>query len=566
MCDNPGGVPWTRRPSGRVRRSVRAGVLGVVFGFAVGHLCPAPAAGQTSSIDRAREAQRDFERVRRRDFERDAWADGRCHEHIGRLCLVHDRDDDWVRPPEGSSVTGARARLLAVLDSVQGDVGEDPWLTGQRVKYHLESGDTLTATAAARSCGDGWRCESLRGFVEHLRGNTLDAEVRFRRALESMPEPVHCRRTDISALLDKDDRRTYARLPCGSPEREAHEERFWHLSDPVWSTEGRERRAEHFSRHVWADLHEDAASGYGLSWGDDLYEITIRYGWPEGWDVAWRRDPGIRTERSIEAHRAAHAQRFAVRGVGSPAPEWDLDADRPASTWAWPMGRIDPLGGYQLAAFRRGDRRVFVGAAWSGEAMECDSETNLLLSSDREVVARSSGRVGILLHEPSADAGSFIGLETECSVGAGARRLRIPAPGTGKSISDLLLLHPAGELPGTLDATLPFVRRDLRMRPGETVVVFWEWYGPAEPASVTLSLSRENRGFWRNALEFVGLADRGIDSAGIRWSEAGETGTFPRAMEMTLPDLAEGEYRLTLQVQTARLGSVSATRDIVVAR
>ena len=547
---------------GAIRRRPAAVVRATAFMLATGlSLTAGPVAGaaRQPSLDRAHDAQREFERLRRRHYRRDAWGDGRCHEHLGRLCLVHGRDEGWERPPDAPDVIEGRSRLLAVLDSLAGR--GDPWVSGQRVKYLLEAGDTARAETAADLCEAGWQCDALRAFVAHVRGRALPAEALFGRALQTMPPAERCAWEDLTMLLEREDRAAYARLPCDTDGRSAFADRFWHLGDPLWSREGHERRMEHYARQVWSLLHAGSASGYGLPWGDDLREVTVRYGWPDGWDLAWRRVPGVRTERAVEAHRSAHAQQFVPRGLASNEPEWKLDDDRPRSEWAPLAGPVNPPPDAQVAAFRRGDRRVFVAALDSGEA-PCEGDVALMLSSGRDILAGSTGPGGLLVAEPAPGRASFLAVEQVCE--DGALRLRAPTPESGKWLSDLLLLHPTDDLPGTLDATLPHVRRGVHARPGEELVVYWEWYGPTEPADVTLTISREDRSVWRKALEFVGLADRGIETSGVRWSDAGSDAGVPRAMEMTLPELPDGTYRVTLQVQTARFGSVSSVREILV--
>ena len=191
-----------------------------------------------------------------------------------------------------------------------------------------------------------------------------------------------------------------------------------------------------------------------------------------------------------------------------------------------------------------------------------------MLSSGDEVIVstQQTGGRGLKAEEPADKKAVFVGIETSCGPDSPADRVRVVAPRLGSWLSDLLLLDPAEELPGTLDATLGHVRSDNIVHAGEQIVVFWEWYGPAEPMTVTLSLSRQNKSFWRNALEWAGLADREIESTGIRWSEVGAGGEWPRAMRLDLPDLAQGEYRLTLLVQSARVGSVSSIRELIVER
>ena len=133
-------------------------------------------------------------------------------------------------------------------------------------------------------------------------------------------------------------------------------------------------------------------------------------------------------------------------------------------------------------------------------------------------------------------------------------------------LSDILLLDAGGASPATLSEALARARGDRTARADETVAVYWEWYGSPAPASalqVPLSLAREGKGFWRRALEWSGLARGDTEQAGIRWLE---TATNPaaegRTVELRLPMLDEGRYRLTLQVVSPTDGSVESSTEI----
>jgi len=535
---------------------------------------PAATESPERELERARRAQRSFERIRRSHFPRGAWFSDACDEQIGRFCLNHEGDDKWVATPEPAEVTERRAWLLVTLDTVARVASGDEWLLGQRVKYRIEAnrgGESLDLLA---SCGSNTWCQALRGMALHSVGRHGQAEVAFDRALREMSPEQRCAWEDLSLILDSQDRRDYRRLACGSSARRAFERAFWHLSDPLWLVPGRERRVEHLTRRVRAELETDAASGYGLSWGKDLAELTLRYGWPAGWDVSWRRRPGVRTERSIQAHRPPDAQRFSVsrfmRREGDSGPVWNLDAAKPRSTWSPPVGRLYAAE-HQIAAFWRGEERLIVAAFEAPEEMEgCVVRSGLFLANSFEEISRTEGNgtLPLRVSEPKPAGGAtLVGIETRCVDGTGAARVRARLPENGKLLSDILLLDPVSELPGTLDAALGSARPRSTARSGESLAVYWEWYGPAEGGgalAVTLSLTREEKSFVRKALEWSGLAGQPEEEVGIRWSEPGGDGVLARSVELQLPELAPGRYRLTLQVHSAGAGTVSSPREIVI--
>lgn len=536
---------------------------------------PPPEGGPPVVLDRARDAQRDFERVRRAHYRRGPWTGDACDENIGRFCLNHDEDEGWEPPPEAPEVSMTRARLISILDTAARVLPDEPWLLGQRVKYRVEEDTTAEALALLADCAPpDWWCRSLRGLAMHSAARHAEAEAEFDAALGAMAPARRCAWTDLSPLLEGTDASAWDRLACDSPARAAFEDAYWHLSDPLWLVPGRERRVEHLARRTWAELQKDAATGYGLPWGDDLDELTMRYGWPSAWDVAWRRSPGLRTDRAVQAHRPPEAQRFVVtdlagRDAGA-EPAWELDDPRPRSAWAPPSGVVHPLP-HQVAAFRRDDRRLVVAAFDAPEALGgCPVDAGLFLagafSAREEVLA--NGTLPLRIVEPGPGGTStIVGVEVRCRDRAGAARVRLPLPETGPLLSDILLLESVRELPGTLDAALPHARRRSTASAGDSLVVFWEWYGergPAAALSVTLSLTRESESFLRKALAWVGLAEGDEEAVGIRWSEVADADAPGRSIALRLPDLAPGRYRLTLEVVSAGSGAVSSTREIEV--
>ncbi|MGH7541580.1 MAG: hypothetical protein ACRELC_11330, partial [Gemmatimonadota bacterium] len=396
-----------------------------------------------------------------------------------------------------------------------------------------------------------------------------------------------CAWLDLGPTLRGDGAARYDDLACA--ERRAFHAVFWHLADPLWLVPGNERRSEHLARRVWDRLQDDAESGYGVSWGSDLRELLLRYGWPAGWDVAWRRDPGMRTESAVQSHREPRAQQHVARAewVWGAEPleieRWELDDERPRSTWAPPYGALRPLP-HQLARFRRGDTLVVVAAFDPPDSLaRCPLDAALFLTSATEVRASAPARPGAgaerrvfrvdtPLPDPGRGERTLVGLEARCADWPAAARARYdldPRPEDAR-LSGLLLLDPAEPLPGTLDAAIPRARGSSAARARDTLAVYWEWYGSAPaagPVSVTLSLSREGKSFWRKAVEWIGLADRRDETVGLRWEErleASASGIAPRSVTLALPDLPRGRYRLMLEIRPPRGGAATASRELLI--
>ncbi|MGK2963699.1 MAG: hypothetical protein ACSLFK_16385, partial [Gemmatimonadaceae bacterium] len=265
--------------------------------------------GDSVAVRKAAErAQVRFERIRKLNLpRRDSGPRGECDARIGRFCHWNSADDTVVAP-EPASVRRAKHSLLATLDTLARRSPRDGWITGQRIRYLIESGDDSTAVTVARGCrAERWWCDALLGLTLHESGQGAESDSAFARALAAMPERERCRWTDMSPLLDAVQRKRYGKVGCGENEDVA--ERLWWLADPFHSLPGNDRRAEHFSRHVMARILEPARIVYSVSWGNDIREMIVRYGWAR----YWTQRPGSSMEPyggAISGHEATPNYRF----------------------------------------------------------------------------------------------------------------------------------------------------------------------------------------------------------------------------------------------------------------
>lgn len=547
--------------------------------------------------DEARTAQRDFERTRRERFPRVPAGYHRCDEYIGRFCLWHDRDQEegWEPVPEHPEVLVGREALIDTLARIADAAPADWWIHGQRIRYLLEADRPDEATAVARECRSprpGW-CSALRGWVAHASGDYQAAEMAFARARLQVSEETRCEWDDLSDLLTGGERGAYRRLGCA--ERSEYEARFWRLADPLYLVPGNDRRTEHYARHVIDQLQEGSANGYGLTWGKDLRELLLRYGWPVGWDVAWKRYPALRTEASIQTHRAPEARHYLPRSewVASAGPTepgaWEFRPERPKTLYAPPYARPIETLDHQLAAFRRAGRTLLVGA-WevsrdTGPPCESLRSGLFAMPAGGRPIGVTGGSVGpdhgallLEVHDrtfvqdpaklahtdvaerPRQTAGALVSLEVRCPAESRAARARygvtlaIP-PTDGRSLSQLLLLRPGERLPDSLGEAVPMARGAARARSGERLGLFWEIYDASRRTrmvDMTLTLRREGKGFLRSAVEWIGLAEDRTEAAGLRWREEPDArAIWARAVTFEIPDVAEGDYRLHLQLLTA---------------
>src|SRR5256712_12512827 len=112
----------------------------------------------------------------------------------------------------------------------------------------------------------------------------------------------------------------------------------------------------------------EALTAYGLSWGGDRAEITLRYGWPRWWTQAPTRALGLFADPIIAGHEATPGFHFfpAARAVLDPAAAREADfrphAPRPRPLYAprYPTTVVTPA--HQSAAFPRGDTAPTVAA------------------------------------------------------------------------------------------------------------------------------------------------------------------------------------------------------------
>ena len=265
------------------RKLVLAALIG---GFVGAHGAAAQPPGDSGRVlEAARGAQARFESVRLAHLPR-TWsrAGSPREEIVGRLALIDDAGlDEWRPAPEPPPVAGARADLLAALDRAAARLPEDGWIAGQRVFYQLEAGRTARALDAARDCrGEAWWCRALLGWALHAAGDFVGSASAFGEALAGMPRAERERWTDLEPLLERDSARLLE--DAGDGERSRLERRYWWLADPLWSRPGNDRLTEHYSRHVQDRVLEDARTPFEMSWGSDLREVLIRYGWPVGWE------------------------------------------------------------------------------------------------------------------------------------------------------------------------------------------------------------------------------------------------------------------------------------------
>tara|TARA_Y100000590_G_scaffold364121_2_gene422192 strand:+ start:12264 stop:14054 length:1791 start_codon:yes stop_codon:yes gene_type:complete len=321
-------------------------------------------------LDKAKETQARFERYREQRIPPEIKGyPGGCDDLIGRFCLRFGNNEDeneWEVPEEPVEFGMARVKVLNELAEISKDIPGDSWILGQRVYYMGEVGNWQQAEALIRRCrGEQWWCTALLGYVKHAQGDwEFTAEI-FERALEQMPPEVAISFRTPTYLLDPGAMEVYETFD----DRNLIEDRLWTLSDPLYIVQGNDRKTEQYARQVLIRMRREAVNAYGVSWADDIEELTIRYGAEKAWErIRGVVGQGLQDTRSIVGRHNPKSQEFLPPKEGLEDPAQIAPDD-------WTLGKIRPWTGYappyapdlnqletQVARFRRGDSLLVVGA------------------------------------------------------------------------------------------------------------------------------------------------------------------------------------------------------------
>jgi len=529
----------------------------------------------------ARRAQRAFENDRRTHLALDIDnGRGSCDATIGRFCY-------WYRPseppPEPDEIGQARMLLLVRLDEAAARWPGDDWIAGQRVRYLVEQGWADSAVAAARDCrGTAWWCAAIEGYARHGARDYAGADSAYAIALARMPREERCRWTDLSMLLADGDERRYGRLSCG--EREALNGRIWWLARPFYSVQGHDLRTEHYARQTMARMLRDASSPHDLSWGDDLAQLVVRYGWPTWWTRPFGRPGTVETPAAL-GHEPSPSFWFladpsvppdTLDGETWKEPAWDPTRERPMSRYAPAYARaFGEIRRAQVARFRRGGGFLTIAAFdLRRDTLFTGAEPKVALAVARD--ARTPPVVGPALFPRSTGiiavrapwAPAIVSIEAREDKGLRAARLRALADRPARWLSDLLLFIPGEELPDSLDVALPLAVRGIEVPPGRQVGLFWETYGEpaADSVDVEVKVVRAAGADPDPALGRSECAPEGKAPVAVRWRDAAApTGPRARAVTVDVAALDPGRYVVAVAMSAAG-GSACASRDLEITR
>jgi hypothetical protein len=555
----------------------------ILFGLIV---CASSLGAQATRVSRSDSAdahknatrmQTWFERVRRANlpvkFSGGAYP---CDARVGRFCQWNDREDK--APKEPKPIREARDQLLRALDSAAQRAPADDWIAGQRIRYLVEAGRNSDAVKVAESCaGTKWWCDALKGLAYHEAGDYATSDSVFHEALHTMPDAERCRWTDISYLLDDNQRKRFGKVGCGKNEALAN--RIWWLADPFLALPGNDRETEHYSRHVMSRILDGTRAGYSVVWGDDLRELVVRYGWSR----YWSRAPGNAYDPfggAVSGHEATPNYHFFPSSTKIDSltdiseSTWDfndqMSVERYSPRVAAQFGELNA----QLALFRRGDSVQVVAAydltpdsLFDGGAVHA---ALVLQRNEREAPKISDapsqrGWFSITMNSMPR----VLSLEAWNSEKHHGGRIRrsvglAPLPPGTVGVSDILLFDASSGEGSELSTILPYALGTTTVSETKKLGLYWETYGLSRPDSalpVSLTLSRVSSGL-RKLVESIGLGKRSTPMS-IAWRETPAIGGIAtRSVVLDLSLIPAGKYRLKLELSPKGGLPVTSSRII----
>ncbi|GMR12672.1 MAG: hypothetical protein BMS9Abin29_0863 [Gemmatimonadota bacterium] len=322
-------------------------------------------------LAKAKDVQTRFERYREERIPPELGRGGRgCDDLVGRFCLRfggEDESGEWQVPEEPIEFGMARVRVLRDLAEIARKIPGDEWVLGQRVYYMGEVGDWGRAEKLAQQCGgrESWWCTALIGMIRNAEGQWIEADEIFDQAIAQMPPDVAADWQAPTYLLDDDGVDAFK----DAPDKQTLEDRMWLLADPLYLVDGNDRKTEQYARQVLIRIREEAANAYGVEWGDDIEQLTLRYGAEKAWERR-RSVPtaSLQDTRSIVGRHNPKGQEFMPPGPALvspsdvPADAWKLEQKKPHTGYAPPYAPDLNALETQVARFRRGDSLLVVGA------------------------------------------------------------------------------------------------------------------------------------------------------------------------------------------------------------
>lgn len=520
-----------------------------------------------------------------------------CDEVVGRFCLYFDDSKDSLpaEPPEiGVERDTAIARVQRALDVAPTRSS----FAVPLVRYLVQDGRATEAEAIARAyarvSSDTAGAHMLLGYALHHARNPAAAAAELDSWLRLLPPREQRRLNSLDWLLDGRERNRYRRI--AEAQRAAYEARAWRFADPLYLTPGNELWTDHLARHALARMLADRPRVVNIeSWGEDLEQLTVRFGAPTLTTRSWHAsstgvvsdytehwDPGQRMyfPPVIDSALVMQAPLDTI---------WPLDKMTERTGHAPPTIRMMRVLEHQAAVFEDSVARLFIHGRARVDTLVAPGSTAarlFVLDSTVSVIAEATASVSVdgdsaifradLTLPANASYYSAEIYDSKSRFAARARyRLVRPAPTSQLSVSSIIFAEPfePAQLPEHHSSPLLRPLNRAVIAAGSNVGIYAEATIVA-PERRNLHVEIENRRLDRPSAigramgwigQRLGLANP-RSPASLGWSVEAEP-NVANALPVTLnlESLEPGRYAISMKVRDTDSGtSVVAVREIMV--
>lgn len=529
-----------------------------------------PRRSNTSEAQQARLAQDAFEQTHRQGLRfYNGGADATCEEAIGRICYWNNNGD--VPPPaERSDAKVERTQLIGILERAAKVSPHDDWIMGMLVRYDIEADRADSALKAARACtGTAWWCSALQGLALHTLNDHAAATAAYTKMLNTMPANMRCSWTEIGLWLSADSavQRAYRARPC--EQRMKDDMKLFRMAQPLWGLPTNDLYNELLARHTMSAVHGMGGIPYDLTFGGDLLESQIRYGWPVNWSV---QNGGVADPRppSVIGHEPTPSYDFLASATALADPftstpaDWPLNRKKARMRYAPRYASGFGVPPFQFARFRRGDSTVVAGAYRLIRELQMGRapyNASLVLDAfdgkDPIVVKRDNAPANAALLATIGRSPFVASLEIVAPNGKRAARVREavqPLPATRK-VSDILLLTKGdASVRPSLENAANTAFGGADIDGGTTIGLYWENYldvTPSTPGTTLIRATRVGASFMQRFSSALRLS-KAVQPVSQRIQDPGRPDGAPgRSIALSWPSVPEGDYLLTLIVQNA---------------
>ncbi len=529
-----------------------------------------PLAGDRERLNataaQARAQQDQFERNHRSGLRfYNGGADAKCDVDFGGNLCYWNNNDDVPPPDERNDAKIERLELLQVLKRAQEADPSDDWVSGMRVRYAIEAGQLDTAALAASACrGTAWWCSALQGLAAHIANRHEASATAFSRALGQMPTAQKCEWTDLTWWLEPAMHATYKAIPCAG--RDVENARILRLAQPLWLLPANDVSNELYARWTISRVHSLGRIPYDMSFGRNILESQVRYGWPEAWSiqnggVADPRPPSVIGHEPTPSYDFMPTPTVIEKPLTATAADWNLRDPKARMRYSPRFGVGYGALPSQMARFRRGDSTLLAGGYRMVRELELGRGPYIAALT----LEAFDGRPARQIRVDSAPAASALllnmgtspllaSLEVLAPAGRRAARVREAVQPLARDarLSDYLVLVRGDPSPApSLERSAQTAYGSLEIEGGTAIGLYWEIYRQVSvgaPLSVSLKATRIGASFMQKLGSSIGLS-KAVTPVSIRFADNGRAdGGFGRSLTLNFPSVPNGEYQLSLVV------------------